>query len=142
MLWCALSLSTRATDMSDYTESRIDLQAVPASVNTAWTTFDFGVPANVKKFHIEFMDLQITNISGASVHNFDWYLSVDADGEHAITPVKTLQEWSDGKGAAKHYSAAISRSRSSGSRGVGLYLHIKLDHGSATIAPFVEGARI
>lgn len=127
--------------MADYTESRINLAKTGISATNSWVSTDMEVGSHVKKFHIEHMDLNVTSIAGGA-SSFSWYLSIDAAGEFAVTPVKVGETWSDGKGTGKVYSAAIARSRSSGDRGDAIYLQIKLNAGTATVAAYIEGVRI
>ncbi len=126
--------------MSDYTESRINLNSIGVSATSSWVTTDMGVPSTARKVHLENVDLRFTSIVTAT--SFDWYISADEAGEYNLTPVQTAAVWATGKGTGKLYAAAVVRSRSPCFRGEGIYLHIKLDAGTATVDAFIEGARI
>jgi hypothetical protein len=127
--------------MSNYSEARFTYAATSRSGTDAWTTHDLSRTDN--DIHVENVDFRFSATSGAT--SFAWYLSLDANGEYAVTPVNTAASITSGKsGSVKVATAAVARSLGNDSRNNGLYLQFKIEQGSgtATFDVFCTGVRL
>lgn len=127
--------------MANYAEARFTYVALAQAGTDAWTSHDLGRTDN--DIHIENLDFRFSATSGAN--SFEWYLSLDAAGEYAITPIENNQSIDSGKsGSVKVASVAIARSLGADKRTNNLYLQLKIKQasGTATFDVFCTGVRL
>lgn len=128
-------------------------QLVPATAKTStlaadntwksvqYTDFTLGERPQYASFgqvHIKF-----TSIVGAA--DFSWYLSSDEAGGAPITAVQTGKVWSAHKDGSNWFAGAIDAeapfvAAGSGAFGANepvVWLHVKLDAGTATVQSFI-----
>lgn len=127
--------------MTNYAEARFTYARLSRSATDAWTTHD--LQRSDKDIHIENLDFRFSAVSGAT--SFEWYLSLDAAGEYAVTPLTVTQSIDTGKsGSVKIASVAVARSLGADKRTNDLYLQIKIKQaaGTATFDVFCTGVRL
>ena len=115
--------------LTAYSENRFSYNANVSATNS-WVSTNLSRSHN--KIHIENLDMYVSSISGAA--NVTWYLSIDAAGNYPINTPQENKVWKDTKvSGRKALCEAVARTICKCDRGSGLYLHTKLDAGTAKL---------
>jgi len=128
--------------MANYSEARFTLARTSRSATDSFSSHD--LQRVDKDIHIENLDFRFSATANGAT-SISWYLSLDANGEYAITPVNTAQAIQTGKsGSVKVASAAVARSVGNDVRANTLYLQIKIEQssGTATFDVFCTGVSL